>query len=45
LITKIDATYQIVGLHARGGKDWRGQGVANYAVRISQIEAALNKEN
>lgn len=45
LITKIDGAYQIVGLHARGGKDRRGQGVANYAVRISQIEAALNKEN
>ncbi len=35
LITKIDVAYQIVGLHARGGKNRRGHGVANYAVRIS----------
>ena len=45
LIIKIDGTYQIVGLHARGRKDQFERGVENYAVRIGQIEAELNKEN
>ena len=46
LIVKIDGTYQIVGLHAGGERDRSsGLGVANYAVRIGQIEAELNKEN
>ena len=45
LIANIDGAYQIVGLHARGRKDRRGRGVENYAVRVDQIEAELNKEN
>jgi V8-like Glu-specific endopeptidase len=43
LIGKIDGTYQIVGLHARGAKDRQGKGIENYAVEIARIEADLSK--